>query len=163
MAGTPVEHLLGIAGGASGGDLLFHEACAQRGIRTALYLAIPQAAYIVSSVAVEGQPAWIRRFHAVQERCTSTGDVHQLMDDARLPRWLAKAKGYDMWERNNRWTLLSALAHGAGRMCLIVLWDGQAGDAPGGTEHMVRTARAAGAEVVHLDTRKLFGLESEAP
>ena len=74
-----------------------------------------------------------------------------------LPRWLARVKGYDLWERNNRWTLLSALAFGADKVRLIVLWDGQAGDGPGGTQHMVQTAKAAGAEVYHLDTRQLFG------
>ena len=158
LGGLPADQALGIAGGASGGDILFHEACAKRGIPGALQLAIPEPDYIAASVAVEGQPQWVRRFHAVRERCAAAGRVHRLMDEARLPRWLAKVKGYDLWERNNRWTLLSALAHGADKVSLIVLWDGAVGDGPGGTQHMVRSARAAGAEVVRLDTQALFGL-----
>lgn len=156
-AGVEPARVRGIAGGASGGDLLFHEVCAKRGIPTALKLAMPEADYIVASVAVEGRPGWIERFQAVRQRCTAAGRVAQLCSSAELPRWLARVKGYDLWERNNRWTLLSALAFGADKVRLIVLWDGQAGDGPGGTQHMVQTANAAGAEVYHLDTRQLFG------
>ncbi len=159
-SGIAPARVLGIAGGASGGDLLFHEACAERAIATALQLAIPEADYIAASVAVEGQPQWQRRFRIVRERCAAAGRVEQLHAQARLPRWLAHAAGCDLWERNNRWTLHSALAWGADKVCLIVLWDGQSGDGPGGTDHMVRSARAAGAEVVHLDTRALFGPQS---
>jgi hypothetical protein len=153
------DQVLGIAGGASGGDLLFHEACFRRGIATALKLAIPERDYIVESVAVAGQPGWIERFHAVRQRCDEHGAVAQLSATPSLPPWLARVRDYKLWERNNRWTLLSALAYGADKVRLIVLWDGEPGkpgDAPGGTEHMVRTARAAGAEVLHLDTRKIF-------
>ncbi len=157
VGGIAPARVLGIAGGASGGDLLFHEACAERAIPTALQLAIPEADYIAASVAVDGQPQWQRRFQVVRERCAAAGRVDQLHAEPRLPRWLARVAGYDLWERNNRWTLATALAHGADKVCLIVLWDGQVGDGPGGTEHMVRSARAAGAEVVHLDTRSLFG------
>ena len=43
-------------------------------------------------------------------------------------------------------------------MRLIVLWDGLSGDGPGGTQHMVHSANAAGAEVINLDTRTLFAV-----
>ena len=33
-------------------------------------------------------------------------------------------------------------------MTLIAVWDGKGGDGPGGTEHMIHTAREKGADVV---------------
>ncbi len=56
--GTP---MVGIAGGASGGDLLFHEVCAELGVATRLRLALPVEAFIATSVAPAGE-GWVRRF-----------------------------------------------------------------------------------------------------
>jgi hypothetical protein len=46
---------------------------------------------------------------------------------------------------------------GARRVTLLALWDGRsAGDAPGGTAHMVRIAREAGpVDVAAMDTATL--------
>jgi tetratricopeptide (TPR) repeat protein len=44
----------GYAGGASGGDILFVEVCADLGIPTRLYLAIPPQAYVINSVMKAG-------------------------------------------------------------------------------------------------------------
>lgn len=54
QAGWPAgTRALGIAGGASGGDILFHEVCAKLGITTALYLAMPPVDYITQSLQVD--------------------------------------------------------------------------------------------------------------
>lgn len=147
---------LGIAGGANGGDILFHEVCAELGISTALFLAMPPADYIAASVqvdpAIDGSPGWVERFHTVHQRCESAGGCHQLSDGSTPP-------DDALWERNNHWMLQSALAYGADKLTLLVLWDGGGGDAPGGTQHMVDVAKAAGANVVHLNSRVLFGLD----
>ena len=83
--------------------------------------------------------------------------MSQLSPQPELPRWLGKTReNYSVWERANRWVLLSALAYGADKVHLVVLWDGQDGEGRGGTAHMVRSARDAGAEVWHIDTRQLF-------
>jgi hypothetical protein len=37
-----------------------------------------------------------------------------------------------------------------------VLWDGETGDGPGGTEQMVEAARARDVDVVRLDARRLL-------
>ena len=37
---------------------------------------------------------------------------------------------------------------------MIVLWNGQGGDGPGGTGHMVQEVRRLGGIVRHLDTTK---------
>ena len=158
-AGT---RLLGIAGGASGGDLLFHEVCAELQIPTELYLPMAPTAYIAESVrvhpSIDGTPSWIERFHAVMKRCEAAGHFHQLGESDQLPTWASRLHDYSIWERNNRWMLQSALAYGADKLTLLVLWDGQGGDAPGGTQHMVEVAEASGAVVRRIDSRALFGL-----
>ena len=146
--------LTGMAGGASGGDLLFHEVCAELGIETRLYLAIPPAKYIVELVEVPGQPEWIDRFRAVESRC----EPRILSQGKELPRWLRGRQDYSIWQRNNLWTLHNALAYGGKNVTLIALWNGKAGDGPGGTKDMVDQARARGAKVIVLDTNGLFGL-----
>lgn len=154
--------VLGMAGGANGGDILFHEVCAELAIPTELYLVMPEADYKPVSVRVDpsldGTPSWIERFNSIRQRCEAAGGLHQLGSSDALPHWLAGLPDYSIWERNNRWNLQSALAYGADKLTLLVLWDGLAGDAPGGTQHMVDVAQAAGAVVRQLPSRSLFGL-----
>ena len=163
QAQWPGEQLLGLAGGASGGDILFHEVCAELGVATELYLVMGVEPYIQQSVRVapeiDGVPGWIERFNALRRRCEASGRLRQLGDSAELPSWLARLKDYSIWERNNRWMLLSALAGGAEQVTLLVLWDGKAGDGPGGTQHMVDVASSAGATVRRIDTQRLFKLD----
>lgn len=141
----------GIAGAACGGDLLFHELCAELGIETCLYLAVPRGPFVAASVA-PGGPVWVERFEAAYDRLPR----RELATSEQLPRWLRGKPGYDIWQRSNLWMLHNALALGKNRITLIALWDGRPGDGPGGTEHMVEKARARGAKVVILDTRRLF-------
>ena len=147
--------LTGMAGGASGGDILFHEVCAELGIETQLYLAIPSDQYIVASVAVPDHPEWIDRFHAVEKRSRKTRTLSQ---EKELPKWLKARADYGIWQRNNLWMLHNALAYGGRNVTLIALWNGKAGDGPGGTKDMVDQAAKRGAKVIILDTGKLFGL-----
>lgn len=53
--------LSGIAGAASGTDLLFHEVCNELGIPTTVVLPIPKEDYRRQSVA-DGGPDWVERF-----------------------------------------------------------------------------------------------------
>jgi hypothetical protein len=145
--------LTGMAGGASGGDILFHEVCAELGIESELFLAIPANQYIVESVEVPGRPEWIDRFRAVESRCPT----RILSQGKELPKWLRGRPDYGIWQRNNLWMLHNALAYGGKNVTLIALWNGKAGDGPGGTKDMVDQARARGAKVIVLDTNALFG------
>ena len=130
--------LVGMAGGASGGDLLFHEACEELGIPTRLFLAIPSNDYITASVDVPGQPQWTNRFRAVEQRCRP----RTLSRTKDLPLWLRDKPDYSIWQRNNLWTLHNALAFGGRNVTLIALWNGAAGDGPGGTEDMIRDRKS---------------------
>ena len=142
----------GIAGGASGGDILFHEVCAELGIRTRLFLALPPAQYVRESVRNAG-PVWVERF----ERLRQNLPTRVLADSQELPRWLRGKPDYNVWQRNNLWTLHNALAAGGENVTLIALWDGGAGDGLGGTSDMVQSASKRGARTVILDTKKIFG------
>jgi hypothetical protein len=144
-AGT--GQLLGVAGAACGGDILFHEVCKELGIRAKVCLALPPDKYIEASV----QPDWVERFHLV------VGDdaVAVLADDGKLPAWLTDKPSYSIWQRNNLWELCTALAFDAKRLTLIALWDGQKGDGLGGTEDMVGIARKRGADVQIISVREV--------
>ena len=142
----------GVAGAASGGDILFHEVCGELGFPTTVGLAVPAGPFVAASVAGAG-PAWVERFHRLCNRVTP----RVLSERAELPNWLARRRDYTIWDRNNRWLLHMALSRMDTDVTLIVLWDGRGGDGPGGTEDMVHLAQSRGVKVVHLDTALLLG------
>jgi hypothetical protein len=146
--------ILGIAGGANGGDILFLEVCDDLGIKTEMLLALPENQFIEASVDNEDK-SWLRRFHAQLEKHPNTP---VLADSPELPKWLQFKRGYDIWQRNNLWLLSEALCLVPKNLTVIGLWDGEAGDGPGGTEHMISLARDRGARFIRLDTKKLFDL-----
>lgn len=143
--------LIGLTGGASGGDILFHEVCEQLQIPSEMYLVLPKQEYIKASVADSG-PQWVDRFNRLYDRLKPK----ILADSDRLPRWLRAKKNYDIWQRSNLWMLHNALAISQDHLTLIALWNGASGDGPGGTEDMVARAKDRGARFVHLDTKMLL-------
>jgi len=145
--------LLGVAGAACGGDILFHEVCRELGIPTVVCLALPEDQYIRASVL----PEWVERFH----RVTGGGEVRMLAEQSKLPAWLTDKPGYDIWQRNNLWELCTALAQDGKRLTLVALWNGEKGDGPGGTEHMIGIGRKRGADIKILDTHDICGLRRD--
>jgi len=145
--------VVAIAGGASGGDILFHEVCGEQNIKAQLFIVGSNDGFVTASVQ-DGGPGWIERF----DRLYSTLPTRVLGDSQGslvLPRWLRPAKEYSIWQRSNRWMLNNALVYGASRVTLVALWNGEGGDGPGGTQDMVDTARTRGAKVVILDAKPL--------
>jgi hypothetical protein len=142
--------MLGIAGGASGGDLIFHEQCADLGIATELLLALPHDQFCAASVADAGD-GWVERFRRLWKRVTAM----VLAESEQLPNWLATRDDYSLWQRNNRWILHTATSRVDTDVTLIVLWDGKGGDGPGGTEDMVGLGKRRGVKVVVLDANEL--------
>ncbi len=147
------DRIIAIAGGASGGDILFHELCAERGIPSEMLIVDSRDAYVAASVQDAGQE-WVRRFDALADKLPVRvlGDSSDSLSQARSPRG---AKDHSIWARSNRWMLDSALGYDAKNVTLIALWDGAAGDGPGGTKNMVDTAHERGAKVVVLDAKRL--------
>lgn len=150
---APISY--GIAGGANGGDILFHEVCAELGIPTRLYLALPREKYIVASVQSAG-PLWVDRFNKLLDQHPETRILSETED---LPDWLVeRSETYNIWQRNSLWLLHNALAEQEQSVTLIALWNGKTGDGPGGTADLVEQAGKRGSKVVVLDTKELFGL-----
>jgi hypothetical protein len=147
----------GYAGGANGGDIIFHEVCAELGIPTRLYLAMPLARFVVKSVD-DGGSEWVQRFWNLYHSLAGKGQVRVLseVEDADadynfLPAWLWEKEGYNIWQRNNLWMLFNALdeacdpASSDPNLTLIALWDGGREDGPGGTADLVNKVEGIGA------------------
>jgi hypothetical protein len=145
---------LGICGGANGGDMLFAEACLQRGIRLEVRIPFEEQKFLRESVTFAGD-VWRDRFYAVKANANTKLFV--------MPQELGPTPDrVSPYSRNNLWMLYSALAWGDERLSLICLWDGQSGDGPGGTQQLVSVAQARGGRVYRLDTAVVCGLGEKA-
>jgi hypothetical protein len=146
--GTP---MVGVAGGASGGDLLFHEVCAELGVATRLRLALPVKEFIATSVAPAGED-WVQRFHMLVKQLGPENVRVMGENDGR--KYEATE---DVWSRANLWMVEDAVAL-APQRTLLALWDGKGGDGPGGTEHLVSVAPNYGIRVAPpITIQSLFG------
>jgi hypothetical protein len=134
----------GVAAAASGGDILFHEACLELHIPSEIWLGIPIEAFQKTSVAPAG-PVWVSRYRTLISKLP----VHILYPDATAPA------PSTVWAEANRWMLDAALANGGDQMTLIALWDQKKGDGLGGTAHMVHVAEAHNARVEIIDVLSL--------
>lgn len=131
---------VGVAGGASGGDILFHEVCAELGVATRLRLALPVTEFIEQSVEPAGKD-WVRRFHILVERLGPENVRVMGEHDGLL-----EGSTENIWQRANLWMVEEVLRLAPERT-LLALWDGRGGDGPGGTEHLVTTASHYGIRV----------------
>lgn len=144
--------VLGIAGGACGGDILFHEVCAELGIPTRLCLAFPANLFKVSSVQ-HGGADWVDRYQALTKRLAPS----ILQHSRDLPRWLVDKPDYNVWERNNLWMMFSAMSTGTDDLILLALYNPEREpDGPGGTVHLIREAKQRGFKPVEIDARALL-------
>jgi hypothetical protein len=141
---------LGLCGGASGGDLLFAEACLERGMRIELRLARAENEFLAESVTfADPDRHWERSFARVKANPGSTVLV--------MPEELGPPPaGISVHDRCNRWMLYSALSHGLQRAFFITLWNGEAGDGPGGTQNMAeRVRKLTGRQPIIVDPATL--------
>jgi hypothetical protein len=145
------KHLTGIAGAASGGDIVFLQECLARGVEATAFLVVPEQSYAQMSVSSAG-PEWTRQFYELLKKIPS----RVLQPSLELPKWLAEKPDYDVWQRSNLWMMHNALAHGSSRVTLLALWNGQTGDRPGGTADMVDQIQRRGGEVIVLGRGTVF-------
>ena len=141
---------------ASGGDLLFSQACHTRGVRVQWLLPLPESEFIEQSLLTSmAGAAWRERYFGLKSQLA---DAPRVMADELGPL----PTGANAFERCNQWLLDTALAQGSERLRFICLWDGGGGDGPGGTRHMVEAVRRCGAPVDWIDTRTLVAYNSAA-
>jgi hypothetical protein len=145
---------LALTQGASGGDLLFAEACQQRGVRVQLLLPFGEAEFIQRSILPsEAGEEWRERFQAVRDRCPN---APRIMPEelGPLPRD-SQGREASPFERCNLWLLYTALACGPDRVRFVCLWNGGGGDGPGGTAHMYGEVKRRTGMVAWIDSRDL--------
>jgi tetratricopeptide (TPR) repeat protein len=143
---------LALSQAAAGGDLLFLEACRQRGVRCQVLLPFAEPEFVERSVLPSTDGArWCDRFYA------ATATDHAQTTVRVMPEELGSLPGgVDPFERANLWLLYSALALGVTKVRFIALWNGGGGDGPGGTSQMVSEVKRLTGRVEWLDTRELF-------
>ena len=135
-----------ICGGACGGDLLFAEAALARGARLELYIPFEEATFLSKSVDFANRD-WRARFFAAKS--------HANLHVRPLERG-ATREDESPYEQNNLWMLEAATRFGAQKVEFICLWNGQQGDGPGGTRHLMEEVRRRSGRVHWLDTTKLW-------
>jgi hypothetical protein len=135
---------------AAGGDLLFLEACQQRGVHTRVLLPFAEPEFIEQSILpVSGGEAWRDRYVAMKARLES-GALRIMSEElGALP------PDVNPFERCNIWLLDSALASGADNVHFLCIWNGGGGDGPGGTAHMYNEVKQRSGRVTWIDTRTL--------
>jgi hypothetical protein len=121
----------GFAGGARGGDIIFHEECRKRGIPTMIVLPEPPETFVPHSVEGIPNTDWQSRFWSLWNATP---------EDRRLVLGDRNAAGrFDACNAK-----LIELASARGKLHLIALWNRRPGDGPGGAADMVAKAKAAG-------------------
>ena len=144
---------LALTQGAAGGDLIFAEACARRGVRLQLLLPSQEPEFIESSINPSSDGAtWRKRFIALKEGLKPP--------QAEPPRFMPTElgpppTGSSPFERCNLWLLYTALSHGPEKVRFVCLWDGGGSGRPGGTRHMVNEVKRRTSNVNWIDTRAL--------
>jgi hypothetical protein len=137
---------LALCEGACGGDLLFAEAALKRGMRLELRMPFDEERFLRESVAFAGD-AWLARYARVRADPRTT--LYCLPQTDALP-------DCDPFEQANLWQLDAALAHGAGQVWLLALWDGQRSGHPGAAEHLVEAVGRHGGRVMIIDAGALL-------
>jgi tetratricopeptide (TPR) repeat protein len=145
------ESDLALTQGAAGGDILFAEACAKRGVHIRLLQPFPEAEFVQRAILSSGQgESWRSRYFTLTAQLKSP------------PRNMSDALGdideedSSPYERCNLWLLYTALAYGIGKVRFICLWDGGDSGKPGCTAHLYQEVHKRTGQVTWLDTRKLW-------
>lgn len=118
---------LGISQAACGGDLLFAQACLDRGMR--LWVMLPQDEPAFRHASVFGGARWQAAYDAL--RASPLAEWRVAPEELGPP-----PEGANMHERCNRWMMHTALSQGVRKVDFVALWDGGGGDGPGGTAHV---------------------------
>jgi len=138
------ESAVAASSAARGGDLLFLEACRERGLVTHIVLPFAPERFMETSVRGAAGGDWDGRFRAIWRQ---TPEARRHVPDTR--------DADNPYAACNR-SLVDLARRLGGKLCLIVLWDGRAGDGPGGTASLVEQVRQAGGEVVRIDSEALL-------
>ena len=134
------------SGAVAGSDIIFLEVCLARNMKVEIHLPFEEATYIKDAISFAGDK-WVERYYALKN--------HPDVIIRLQPDLLGPVKtGDNVFERNERWALYSALVYGTDRMRAIILWDGIVSNEPGGPDSMIEQVRQLGGIAEHLNTTK---------
>lgn len=141
---------LALTQGASGGDLLFTEACLDAGVRVQWLQPLLEPDFIRESVASSGED-WRQRYHAIR---SLTLPIRSAPDALGQPP--PTTDPATVFERCNRWLLYTAISYGTTKTQFICLWNGEEGDGKGGTKHMLDevSGRSGNIRIIHTQSLK---------
>ena len=140
---------LALTQGACGGDILFTEACLNRGVRVHWLQPFQEPEFIQNSV-IRGGEAWRPRYMSARKKLAAP--IRNTFDALGDP---PKNAGEDYpYERCNLWLLYTALSYGEDKVQFICLWNGGGGDGRGGTAHMYNEVKRRTGQVDWIDSRK---------
>lgn len=142
---------LALTQGACGGDLLFTEACQQRGVKVHWLQPFREPDFIQKSVVQCGE-VWRNRYFDAKAKLAAP--IRAAPDALGEPPPRAEP-GYP-YVRCNLWLLYTALACGVDKVRFVCLWNGEGGDGLGGAAHMYNEVNKRTGQVIWLDTRKLW-------
>lgn len=138
---------LALTQGACGGDLLFTEACQQRGVKVQWLQPFDEPEFIRKSVVCHSD-TWRARYLTAKAKLTT--------EIRSAPRDLGPlSTDDDPYERCNLWLFETALSYGVNKLQFVCLWDGGGGDGPGGTAHMYQEVNRRTGQVNWIDSRTL--------
>jgi hypothetical protein len=134
---------------------LFIETCAARGIPVATHMPVPEAAYVRDFVGPAGD-TWVERFYNMRNR--PGVDEYYQVDLVGNPK-----PDDDVFERNNRWALYSAMVHGVDNLRLIALFDDKRGNGHNAQDaqlvkHMIDLIRDVGGQVEVINPSKIISV-----
>ena len=143
---------LALTQGACGGDLLFTEACLQRGVKVNWLQPYREPDFIQNSV-VRCSEAWRKRY--LDAKAKLAAPIRSAPDDLGEPP--PGTKPDYPYERCNLWLLYTALAYGVDKVRFICLWDGhgQEKGKSGGTAHMYNEVKRRTGQVTWIDIRQI--------
>ncbi len=141
---------LALTQGACGSDLLFTEACQQRGVKVQWLQPFDEADFIQKSVVLCGE-SWRKRYFDAKAKLADPIRTAPQALGVPPPR---SEPGYP-YERCNLWLLYTALSSGIDKVRFICLWNGEGGDGPGGTAHMYNEVNERTGRVTWIDARTL--------
>jgi tetratricopeptide (TPR) repeat protein len=139
---------LALCGGACGGDLLFAEACLERGLRLELRIPFDEPTFLRKSVSF-APGNWTERFYQVKANPKTR---LLIMPDELGPL----PKNTNPYARDNLWQLYNALSWGPDKVRFICLWNRKEEEPFGGTAHMHATLQKHSGRVHIIDTTKLW-------
>lgn len=140
-----------LSGAACGSDIIFIEACLERGLHAHVHMPYMEAKYISEFISYGGD-SWVKRFYDIRNH----PNVTLYFQEERIGR---APDGIDPYQRNARWALYASMLLGIDKLRVITLWDGisiTADDEDGKrVSEMLDLAKQYGCRTDHLDITKL--------